>query len=356
MINVNKPYLPNIEKYINKIKTIWTTNHLTNYGPLHKELEEKICKYLNIKDVCLINSCSNGLLMCLNEFDAGDEIITTPFSFIATTSSIVWSKLKPVFCDIDPEYLFIDTNKIKSLITPRTKAVLTTHVYGNTGNLEELETICKENNIKLIFDAAHAFGVKYKEKSILEYGDMSILSFHATKVYHTIEGGAIYVKDETKMAEMRTKGNFGYKNYQIELLGINSKMSEFNAAMGLCSLDEIDDIINDRKQSCEYYDKLLYNSYKINYIRKPTKNVNIKENYSYYPIIFNNENDLLICVEKLNSKNIFPRRYFYPSLNTVSYLQKIEMPISESISKRILCLPLYMGISKVDIETITDQI
>ncbi len=352
MINVNKPYLPDFDKYVEKIKSIWLTNHLTNYGTIHNQLESKIAEYLCLPKICLINNCTNGLLMCLNEFDAGDEIITTPFSFVATTSTIVWSKLKPVFCDIDPEYFFIDINQVERKITKKTKAVLATHVYGNTGDLEKLEELCRSYKIKLIFDAAHAFGVKYKNKSILEYGDVSVLSFHATKIYHSIEGGAIYCKNQNDIHNYKLKSNFGFENFKIKDVGINSKMSEFNAAMGLCCLEEVDLIIKQRKISFDIYSEIL----KSKDVKIININKNVEWNYSYLPVLFKTENDLLDVMKRMENEYIFPRRYFYPALNTVNYVEKSEIPIAEEIASKILCLPLYYGLLEEEIIKITDLI
>lgn len=350
MINVNKPFIPEYEEYINKIKIIWDTNHLTNYGPLEKQLIKNLSIFLEVEDLCLLNNCTNGLLTCLSDFDSNDEIITTPFSFVATTSSIIWSKLKPVFCDIDPEYLFIDIAKIEEKITSKTKAILATHIYGNTGDLEKLEELCKTKNIKLIFDAAHAFGVKYNGKPILEYGDYSVLSFHATKVYHTIEGGAIYAKNKEDLERMKLKTNFGFKNFQINEIGINSKMSEFNAAMGLCCLEKIESIIEARKKICLFYDSII----RFKNIKRIKINEKLGWNYSYYPVIFDSESKVLNVIKSMNEKNIFPRRYFYPSLNLIKFTNNCEMPVSEDISKRILCLPLYYGLNEHEVEKIVN--
>lgn len=353
MIHVTRPFLPNIKDFFAKIESIWTSKHLTNDGPLHKELEKNLCSYLKIQDLCLVNNCTNGLLMCMNEFEPNSEIITTPFSFIATTSSIIWSKFIPVFCDINKDFLFIDINKIENLITKKTKAILATHVFGNTGNIEKLEKLCKRNNLKLIFDAAHSFGVKYKKKSILEYGDLSVVSFHATKLYHTIEGGAIYAKNHEIIKKLKIVKNFGYENHEIKELGINSKLSEFNCAMGLCNLVHIKQIIDYRKKICKLYDNELSVLFDNKKIKKPTLNKNIDWNYSYYPIIFNKESCLIKVMEIMKSHNIFPRRYFYPSLNTVKFLKSKKMKISEDISTKILCLPLYNDITKNSVKTIS---
>lgn len=357
MINVTKPYLPNIEDYIKHLKCIWQTSYLTNNGPLHQVLEKKLASFLSLSDLCIVNNCTSGLLMSLNDIETGGEIITTPFSFVATTSSILWSKLKPVFCDIDKDFFFIDTEKIEKLITPKTKAVLATHVFGNTGNIDNLEYICQKHNIKLIFDAAHCFGVDYKNKSILEYGDISILSFHATKLYHTIEGGAIYSKNQNDMQKFKCMRNFGIENYEIIEIGINSKMSEFCCAMGLCNLDNIEKITINIKKIYNLYNDALAKLYSENKLIKFKINPNLKWNYSYYPIIFNEEIDLLKCLDALKKHNIMPKRYFYPSLNILKFIDNNNtMKISEDISRRILCLPFYYGLEENTINLISDKI
>lgn len=357
MINITKPYLPDLDEYVKQLNLIWGNNYLTNNGPLHKNLEKKLTLSLGINDLCLINNCTSGLLISINDIEPCSEIITTPFSFIATTSSILWSKLQPVFCDIDEDYLFIDTKKVENLITSKTKAILATHVFGNSGNIEELCLICKKHNIRLIFDAAHAFAVNYKKKSILKYGDISILSFHATKFYHTIEGGAIYSKNASLMKKFKSIRNFGLNNHEITDVGINAKMSEFCCAMGLCVMKNIDAILSNAKYLYNLYNHMLLPLFKSGKLKQFTVNPNIEWNYSYYPIIFNKESELLKCSESLKNINIFPRRYFYPSLNTLKFFKnKCKMKVSESISKRILCLPFYYGLEESTIKTITTQI
>jgi len=338
-INVNKPWIPNIEEYFDYLEMIWKNNILTNCGPLHEEFEKKIIQYLDIKNGILINNCTNGLLMALSKYECGDEIITTPFSFAATASTISWSKLKPIFCDIDENNLFINTNSIENMISKNTKAVLATHIYGNTGDIDHLENVCKYHKIDLLFDAAHAFGVLYKNKSIMNYGDVSILSFHATKVFHSIEGGIISCKENSVEETMRLKRNFGYKDFDIVETGINSKMSEFHAAMGLCCLKHIDEIITKRKTISDYYDLHFKNSFENNSFKKPEHNLNCTKNYSYYPLIFNDEECLTRILKEMNGRNIYPRRYFNPSLDEI--FGNDICPISRSTCKRIVCLPLY---------------
>lgn len=352
MILVNKPYLPDFEEYVTIISSIWENNHLTNDGPLSKKLECELCNLLNVKNLCLVNNCTNGLLMTLNDFSPEDEIITTPFSFIATTSSIIWSKLKPVFCDIEDKHFFIDCDQIKKLITNKTKAVLATHVYGNTGDIDKLISICKEYGLRLIFDAAHAFGVKYRGKSILDFGDMSVISFHATKLFHTVEGGAICCNDDEFDKKMRQIRNFGYDNYVIKEVGINSKMSEFHAAMGLLVIKNMNKILQNRINSHHLYDSHLDSSF----CKKVNINKDIEWNYSYYPLVISNEKDLIGIMELLKTRNIFARRYFYPSLHNLKFADSSHAPLSDSIAKRMLCLPLYDGITENEIIQITDLI
>jgi dTDP-4-amino-4,6-dideoxygalactose transaminase len=293
--------------------------------------------------------------MALNDFEAGDEVITTPFSFPATTSVISWTKLKPVFCDIDENYFFIDVDEIEKKRTRKTKAVLVTHIYGNTGNLEFLSTYCKDNNLRLICDAAHAFGVKYKNESILKYGDINVLSFHATKTFHTVEGGAIYCKEDKMDNLMRLKKNFGYDNYEIKEIGINSKISEFHAGMRLVVLKHMPKIIENRKQIFEAYNLHLNNI--LNLKIKPIQlNNDCNWNYAYYPILFEKEEILLKVKDFLATKEIYARRYFHPCLSNICYTNSNNTPIAQSVSERILCLPMYYGLDLNQVELISKLI
>jgi dTDP-4-amino-4,6-dideoxygalactose transaminase len=241
---------------------------------------------------------------------------------------------------------------VESLITKKTKAVLATHIYGNVGDIEKLEEICKENKIRLIFDAAHAFAVKYKNKSILEYGDISVLSFHATKVYHTVEGGAIYCKDKLLDDKMRLKRNFGYDNFKVTEIGINSKISEYHSAMGLIVLDEIEKIINNRKQIFEFYNLKLKNCISDKKINNINLNPNIKWNYSYYPILLKNYDTVESVLRSLQKENIFCRRYFYPSLSKLVYTNDNSTPLSDDIASKIMCLPMYYNLELENVEKI----
>ncbi|MFI1745804.1 DegT/DnrJ/EryC1/StrS family aminotransferase [Thalassobellus sediminis] len=346
MINVTKTFLPPQEEYQAILKRAWDTGWMTNRGVLVQELEVNLKQYLGVNNILAMTNGTLPLQIAIKALGLTGDIITTPFSYVATTSSIVWEGCNPVFVDIHPEYLTIDETKIEAAITPKTSAILATHVFGNPCDVEAIEQIASKHNLKVIYDAAHCFGVTYKGQSIFNYGDVSTCSFHATKLFHTGEGGALFCK--TNYYEtMFYHHNFGHQGKEaFKGLGINAKMSEPQAAMGLAVRPYMKTILKLRKQIVAYYnDTLKETNIKTLKLRKETK-----WNYSYYPVIFNSEAALLKVKEALEKKEIFPRRYFFPSLNELPYLKYNSMPISESITRRILCLPLYdsLLLSEVD--------
>ena len=349
MITVTKTFLPPIEEYTMQIQRAWNNQWITNRGELVLELEEKLKNYLAVSNIIITNNGTIPLQIALKLLGNGGEIITTPFSYVATTAAIIWENCTPVFVDIDPELLTIDENKIQAAITDRTTAILATHVFGNPCNVEVIETIAKKYNLKVIYDAAHCFGVKYKNHSIFNYGDMSSCSFHATKLFHTGEGGAIFCNDETLRKQFYYSHNFGHKT-QLDFygLGINGKISELQAAMGLSVFPHMDLIVNERKKVVEQYEKLL----NFSKLGKMKIRENTDWNYSYYPILFKDEATLLSVETKLLAQDIIARRYFYPSLNNLPYCENVKMPISDSIAQRVLCLPLYVGLETTAIENI----
>lgn len=353
MINVTKTFLPPLEEYNIQLQRAWNKEWLTNRGELVLELEEKLKKYLNISNIIATNNGTVPLQIALKLLGKQGEIITTPFSYVATSAAIVWENCTPVFVDIHPEYLTIDETKIENAITDKTTAILATHVFGNPCNVEAIENLAKKYNLKVIYDAAHAFGVTYKDKSIFDYGDISTCSFHATKLFHTGEGGAMFTNNTELHHKLFYSHNFGHKTaLTFHGLGINAKMSELQAALGICVLSYMNNIISQRKKVVDFYNTHLnLNKIQILKIRE-----NSNWNYSYYPVIFNSEKDLLNIESKLNENKIFPRRYFYPSLNTIEYTKGEEMPISESIATRILCLPLYVGLSNEELLNIVSLI
>lgn len=349
MINVTKTFLPPKNEYDEILNDVWATQWLTNRGKLVLELETKLKSYLDVSSVLITSNGTVPLQIAVKILGENSEIITTPFSYVATSAAIIWENCTPVFVDIHPDYFTIDETKIEAAITSKTKAILATHVFGNPCDVETIEKIAQKHNLKVIYDAAHCFGVKYKQKSIFEYGDVSTVSFHATKLFHTAEGGALFCKDEKLFQKLYYSHNFGHKG-ELDFygLGINGKISELQAAMGLAVFPYLDYILGERKKVVEYYNANLDK----NKIKKIQLRENTTWNYSYYPVVFNTETDLLNVQTHLNKVSIYPRRYFYPSLNTINYINKAEMPISESISSRILCLPLYVGIKESELEQI----
>jgi dTDP-4-amino-4,6-dideoxygalactose transaminase len=345
MINVTKTFLPPIEEYNKQVEKIWENKWLTNRGKLLLELEEKLKEYLSISNLIIMNNGTFPLQVALKNLGKGGEIITTPFSYIATTAAIVWENCTPIFVDIHPEFLTIDESKIEDSITEHTTAILATHVFGNPCHIDAIEHIAKKHNLKVIYDAAHCFGVKYKGKSIFEYGDISTCSFHATKLFHTGEGGALFTNDAELMHQCFFSHNFGHNGpLNFHGLGINGKISELQAAMGLSVLPHMEKILECRKSIVNVYDSRL----DFTKLRKIKIRNNTIWNYSYYPVILETEDQLLVVQNELNKNQIFPRRYFYPSLNTVSYVNNVSMPISENIASRILCLPLYDSLDNTD--------
>lgn len=352
-IFVAKSFLPPIDEYKQYIEKIWEGNQLTNQGLLLKEFEDKLSDYLNTDNLHFVTNGTLALQLALRALDITEgEVITTPFSYVATTSAILWEGLQPVFVDIDSKTLNIDPKKIEAAITKKTRAILAVHVFGNPCDIDAIGKIAKKHNLKVIYDAAHAFGVKYKGESLLSYGDISVCSFHATKLFHTIEGGCIIAKDEIISAKIELLKRFGHEGDEHIQLGINAKASEFQAAMGLCNLKYITDIINERERLASIYDKLLGRKVARQKILSYTK-----YNHAYYPIILNNEKELKRITSTLSKSNIYPRRYFYPSLNTLPYLETSnDCPVSEYIANQILCLPLFVGLDSITIKKICEVI
>ena len=349
MINVTKAYLPELDDYIQYLQKIWESGWITNNGQMVQELERQLKEWLDVPYLYFVNNGTIALQIALKALDLKGEIITTPFSYVATTSVIVWEGCTPVFADIDEQSLCIDPAAIEAAITPQTRAILATHVYGNACAVEAIEAIARRYNLKVIYDAAHAFGVRYGETSLLNYGDINTLSFHATKLFHTAEGGAVVTQDAAlaKIAEYQRR--FGHNGpYQFHGLGINGKSSELHAAMGLCVLPKVHDLIVRRRQLCEHYDMHLLKTK----LRRPTLAPQVAYNYAYYPIIFSSEELLLKVLHDLQKHEIHPRRYFYPALNTLEYVQYQAMPVAERIASGILCLPLYPSMTTTMIDDI----
>ena len=343
MIPVTKSFLPPIEEYTTQVQRAYNNGWLTNRGELVLELEEKLKKYLDVSNILITSNGTIPLQIALKLLGNGGEIITTPFSYVATTAAIVWENCTPVFVDIHSEFLTIDESKIEAAITDKTTCILATHVFGNPCKVEEIERIAKKHNLKVIYDGAHAFGVTYKGKSIFEYGDISTCSFHATKLFHTGEGGAIFCKDQDLFHQIYYSHNFGH-NGPLDFygLGINGKISELQAAMGLAVFPNMEMILSERKKVIDFYKKEL----DLDFLSIQSYLEETYWNNSYFPVFLENEKILLEVESVLDEEDIYPRRYFYPCLNHLPYVAECRTPIASEISKKILCLPLYVGLEK----------
>ena len=351
-IYVTKSFLPPREEYDKILERVWASGALTNQGVCVEELQSKIREFLGVHNFHYVTNGTIALQLALDALGIKTgEIITTPFSYVATISSIIWERCKPVFVDIEPDNFTIDPNKIEASVTPQTRAIMAVHVFGYPCNVENIARIADKHGLKVIYDGAHAFGAIYKGKSLLAYGDVSTCSFHATKLFHTVEGGGCIVKNTAASKKLDLAMRFGHQGDAHYHLGINGKQSEFHAAMGLANFPYLPQIIAARKCASETYDRALNGA-----LQRPRSVVGLEYNYAYYPVVFKSETELLKVLDELAKSKIYPRRYFYPSLNTLSYVNGEKCPISEDISSRIACLPLYVGLSQEDIERIALKI
>lgn len=362
-ILVTRSSMPELEEYIDEIREIWDTHWLTNMGMKHKKFQRELIEYLDVEGIDLFTNGHMALELSLQAlgFPKGSEVITTPFTFASTTHAIVRNGLEPVFCDIDPNDFTIDVNKIEALITDRTVAIMPVHVYGNVCNIEEIQRIADKYGLKVIYDAAHTFGVKYKNKGIGSFGDVSCFSFHATKVFNTIEGGAACFKDEDFGLELYRLKNFGIRGPEcVDGVGANAKMNEFCAAMGICNLRHIEEEINKRKQVVSQYMKHLDG---IEGIQLNPKQENVEPNYAYFPVVFDEKkfgasrNEVF---DALATEGIGARKYFYPLTNSFecfhSKYDPNKTPVALHISKRVLTLPLYADLGLDDVNRICEII
>jgi dTDP-4-amino-4,6-dideoxygalactose transaminase len=350
MTNVTKPFLPPIAEYEKYLAGIWDRVWLTNNGPLVNELELRLKEYLGVDHLLFLGNGTIALQIAIKVLALKGEIITTPFSYVATTSSIVWEGCKPVFVDISRDSLNIDPTLIEAAITDKTSAILATHVFGNPCDIEAIAKIAEKHKLKVIYDGAHCFGTTYKGRSVFEYGDICTTSFHSTKLFHTTEGGAVFTTNPSLLREMSFLRNFGHNGPEtFATIGINGKNSEFHAAMGLCNLRYIDEILEKRKMIWDTYTQRMAHaglgSIKVN------KDAGF--NYAYYPVIFESEEVLLRVIKELEGHKVSPRRYFYPCLSTLNYVKHTETPVSTDIARRILCLPSFHDLSVEVIDMIS---
>lgn len=352
-IYVTQPTLAPLEEVNELMKGIWSSGIMTHNGPLVQRFEKECATKLGAPNLVSCTNGTVGLQMAIRALRLKGEIITTPFTFIATINSILWEGCTPVFVDIDPQTLCIDPKKIEEKITYHTVAIMPVHVFGNCCDIEAIDEIAKRHNLKVIYDACHSVGVRYKGQSIFNYGDISVTSFHATKMLNTAEGGGCFTLNQELDEKLRRIRFFGFENHaDIVEDGTNGKMTEVHAAIGLANLKYLDDALKDRKTKYAMYKEALSQNESLSF-----QKINEDCNYSYFPVMFRNEKTLLKVQAKLNEQHIYPRRYFYPSVNTFTRLVPYtSMPVSEDVASRILCLPLYYTLSIKDIERIVETI
>ena len=355
-ILVTRSSLPPFEEFTEAIKPIWESAWLTNFGANHEKLREELINYMQVENVSLFVNGHSALELCLQAMELEGEVITTPFTFVSTTHAIIRNGLTPVFCDIDPENYTLDPRKLEALITEKTCAIVPVHVYGNICNFREIQRIAKKNNLKVIYDAAHTFGVKIEGEGVGNLGDASMFSFHATKVFHTIEGGAIVTKDKDLYEKLHRLKDFGILDEEtIDSVGANAKMNEFQAAMGLCNLKYVDREIAKRKAVVQRYREHLESIHGVKVMKEVP---GVESNYAYFPIVFEEEfgesrDDVF---QRLKENNIHSRKYFYPLTNTLACFEgrfnPEKTPIALDISKRVLTLPLFADLPLEDVDRI----
>ena len=357
-INVTRSSMPSFEEYCEEINPIWESRWLTNMGPIHNKLKGQLQEYLKVSNVELFVNGHLALYVAIKALGLKGEIITTPFTFASTTNAIVQAGCTPVYCDVKEDYT-IDASKIEALITEKTVAILGVHVYGNICEVEAIEKVANKHGLKVIYDAAHAFGVEYKGRGITDYGDVSMLSFHATKVFHTIEGGALCFSDDELKKEISKQRNFGINGESLDCFGTNAKMNEFQAAMGVCNLRHIDEEMQSRKKAFERYNEHLS---AVDGLRVLPLTDKIKQNYAYYPVLVDSEKfgmDRDAIIDKLSKNGIGARKYFYP---LVSENKGFDCDLAQTTpnalyySRNILCLPLYAHLEIEDIDRICKNI
>jgi dTDP-4-amino-4,6-dideoxygalactose transaminase len=363
IIHVTQPELPDLDEFVVSLKKIWKSKQLTNNGTFHQEFEKQLAHFLGVKYISLFANGTLALISALQVLKISGEVITTPYSFVATTHSLWWNGIKPVFVDIDPESLNLDPSKIEAAITPKTTAILPVHVYGYPCAMDKIQKIADTYGLKVIYDAAHAFGVKIKGNSLLNYGDLSILSFHATKTFNTIEGGAIICHDKNTKKRIDYLKNFGFADEETVVApGINAKMNEVQAAYGLLQIKSFNKQVKKRKRLAEVYSSLLKGITGVSYKKEISE---VEYNYSYFPI-FINENEFGISRDelyfKLKDNNIYCRRYFYPLISEFPVYRGLtsatpsNLPVASDIADRVICLPMYPELSTQSVETIVNFI
>lgn len=361
-IYVTQPFLPPLEEFLPYLEEIWRSKILTNCGPFHHQFEDALCEYLGVDHIAVFANGTLALVTALQSLRVTGEVITTPYSFVATSHSLLWNGIKPVFVDIDPQTLNLDPAKIEAAITPQTTAIMPVHCYGHAADIETIQTIADNYNLKVIYDAAHAFGVQDAQGSILRHGDLSVLSFHATKVFNTFEGGAIVcpdIKTKTRIDQLKNFGHVG--EVTVVAPGINGKMNEFNAALGLLQLKHIDEALAKRRVIDAAYRERLKDVRGIRCLDNHREKV---ANYAYFPILVQDDYPVArdCLYQKMKDIGIHPRRYFYPLISEFPMYRglpsahKDNLPVATAIARQVLCLPIYPDLSMSVVEEVADFI
>ena len=345
---VTKTYMPPLEQYQRYLEGIWQRAWVTNNGPLAQQLEARLQDHLGVPFVQYVTNGTVALQLAIRALGLEGKVITTPYSYVATLNAILWENCEPVFVDIAPNTLCINADLIEAQIDEDTSAILATHVYGYPCDVEKIATLAKKYDLKVIYDGAHAFGVEVGGQSIFRYGDLSTVSFHATKLFHTIEGGGVMTNNSALSEKIFLYKAFGHRADDYQYASINGKNSEFHAAIGLCNLPTIDQVIDQRRTIFQRYQDLLYGTS----VRILQPRDSIRYNYAYFPVILSSHESMLRVKAALEADRIFPRRYFYPSLNQLPYHQGATCPVSEDITERVLCLPFYHELASEDVERV----
>ena len=348
-IQVTRTFLPPLADFQRLVEGVWARGQITNHGPLVLELEARLREHLGVRHCLLVANGTLALQIAIRALELDGDVVTTPFSYVATTSSLVWERCRPVFADIDPATLCLDPAAAARALTPGTRGILATHVYGNACDVERLGELAARRDLRVIYDAAHAFGVRLHGRPLCAWGDVATLSFHATKLFHTVEGGALVTADDALAARIAQLRNFGHDGPEaFSGLGINAKVNELQAAMGLAVLPPVPDLIARRRAASQRYDALLAGAP----LSRPRLHEGLEYNFAYHPVLFESEAALLAARDALRAADVQPRRYFYPALHRLPYVESGPLPVAESAAARVLCLPLSADLALADVERI----
>ena len=355
MITVTRPTLPPFDEFVEILRGVWTRNHLTNAGPLVVELERQLAAYLGVRHCLFVSNGTIALQLACRALDLAGEVVTTPFSYVATTSSIAWEGCTPVFADVEPDTLTLSAECVEEVVTPRTTALVATHVYGNPCDVDGLAAVARRHGLRVVYDAAHCFGAEYAGRALSAHGDVATLSFHATKLFHTVEGGAVVTDDDEIARRVASLRNFGHAGYEaFDGIGINGKNSELHAAMGLCLLPRVPEIIAERRAVSVRYDSLLLGRAEIS---RPRIRSGTRYNYAYYPILLPDDGTVRAVQTHLEANGVLARRYFHPSLSgALSYVAPGRVPVARDAADRVLCLPLFTGMLPAQVERVAQLV